>query len=109
MIKVIVVEDEDMIRKGFIHTINWLEMGCQVIDEACNGEEGLEKIIKYQPDLVITDINMPKMTGLQFMEKLSKLNLKLTVIIVSTIAKEGAKIHIIMDPLSSTSRYDIQT
>lgn len=69
MIKVLVVEDEEIIRKGFIHTIDWLEMDCQIIDEACNGEEGLEKILTYRPELVITDIMMPKMNGIEMVEK----------------------------------------
>lgn len=67
MLRVLIVEDEEIIRKGFVHTINWLEMGCQVVGEACNGEEGLGKIREYKPDLVITDIIMPKMDGIEML------------------------------------------
>ncbi|MDF2877926.1 MAG: two component transcriptional regulator, AraC family [Clostridia bacterium] len=69
MIRVLVVEDEDIIRKGFIHTINWIAMDCLVVDEACNGKEGLEKIQKHRPDIVITDIIMPRMNGIEMIEE----------------------------------------
>ena len=71
--------------------INWLEMGCQVIDEACNGEEGLEKIIKYQPDLVITDIIMPKMNGIEMIQKASAVYAFKSIILTSYSEFEYAK------------------
>ncbi len=47
MIKVLVVEDEDIIRKGLIGTIDWLSAGYIISGEAINGQYGLEKIEKY--------------------------------------------------------------
>lgn len=44
MIKVLIVEDEDLIRKGLAYTIDWAKMGCMVIGEAVNGEEGIKKL-----------------------------------------------------------------
>ncbi|WP_070000814.1 response regulator transcription factor [Cellulosilyticum sp. I15G10I2] len=83
MLRVLVVEDEDMIRKGFIHTIDWIAMGCLVIDEACNGEEGLEKIQKLNPDIVITDIIMPKMNGIEMIEKAKEIYTFRSIILTS--------------------------
>lgn len=68
MLRVLIVEDEDFIRRGFIHTMDWTNMGCTVIGEACNGEEGVERIKQYKPDIVFTDIIMPKMTGIEMIE-----------------------------------------
>ena len=68
MLKVLIVEDEDMIRKGLIHTLDWTSMGCIIVGEARNGQEGLEKIQELRPDIVFTDIIMPKMTGIQMLE-----------------------------------------
>ncbi|MDD3252825.1 MAG: response regulator [Lachnospiraceae bacterium] len=65
MYKVIVVEDEDIIRRGICLSVPWEEAGCHVIGEARNGEEGEALIRKEKPDIVITDINMPVMDGLQ--------------------------------------------
>ena len=54
MVKILVVEDENIIRKGLIGTIDWLSAGFVVAGEAINGKDGLEKIEKIKPDLVIT-------------------------------------------------------
>lgn len=73
MIRVLIVEDEEFIRKGLVHTMDWLKMDCIVIGEAANGEEGLEKIRELKPDLVLTDIKMPKLDGITMVENARKL------------------------------------
>jgi len=72
MIKLIIVEDEDIIRKGLVYTIDWLSMGCVVVGEAEDGEEGIEKIKELKPDVVITDIKMPKKDGLEMLNEMNK-------------------------------------
>ncbi|RDU23209.1 response regulator transcription factor [Anaerosacchariphilus polymeriproducens] len=69
MLKIIIVEDEDIIRKGLVYTIDWLSMGCVVVGEAADGEEGLQKIIELEPDIVITDIKMLKMDGIEMIRQ----------------------------------------
>ena len=61
MLKILVVEDEDIIRKGLVYTIDWTNMGYVVVGEAANGEEGLKLIRETRPDVVIADIKMTKM------------------------------------------------
>ena len=68
MLRVLVVEDEEIIRKGFIHTVDWTGMECVIVGEARNGKEGLEKIQELRPDIVFTDIIMPKMNGIEMLE-----------------------------------------
>lgn len=72
MLRVLIAEDEDMIRKGLIYTIDWLSMGCVVVAEAANGQEGLEKILEYKPDVVIADICMPFLDGIEMIKKASE-------------------------------------
>ncbi|MGH4140979.1 response regulator transcription factor [Clostridium sp.] len=72
MIKVLIVEDENLIRKGLINTIDWLSMDCIIAGEAANGKEGLKAIIEIKPDLVITDIKMPLMNGMDMLEQASE-------------------------------------
>lgn len=67
--KVLLVEDEDMIRKGLRYTFEWLKADCVIIDEAVNGVEGLAKIKELKPDIVIADVNMPLMDGITMIEK----------------------------------------
>lgn len=64
MYRVLLVEDEDIIRRGIRNAISWEAYGCCVAGEAANGEEGVAAIKKLRPDIVITDINMPVMDGL---------------------------------------------
>lgn len=70
MYKVVVVEDESIVRQGIVRSTNWSSLDCMVIGEAENGEAGYEIIKRLNPDLVITDIRMPKMTGIAMIEKL---------------------------------------
>ena len=65
MYRVIIVEDEDIIRKGIAYTMDWVGMGCTIVGEAANGQEGLEKIKELKPDIVMADIMMPVMDGIE--------------------------------------------
>lgn len=83
MYKVIVVEDEELIRRGIVFTADWAKINCVVVAEASNGKEGIEKILEYNPDLVITDITMPVYNGLEMIEMLKKQNLKTEYIVLT--------------------------
>lgn len=72
MLKVVVVEDEELVRKGIVLTVDWASVDCAVVGEAANGEEALEVIERYKPDLIITDIKMPKMDGIEMIYQLRK-------------------------------------
>lgn len=62
--------EEDLIRKGIVLTVDWAGAGCAVVGEAANGEEGLEVIRRYRPDLIVTDIRMPKLDGIEMLRRL---------------------------------------
>jgi len=72
MYKVLIIEDENMIRRFLLQRTNWAELNCEVVGEAVNGKEGLEKIIELNPDIVITDIRMPLLSGLEMLSKAQK-------------------------------------
>lgn len=69
MLKVLIVEDEGIIRKGLEVAIDWLALGCVVVGTAQNAKEGLGLIEEKEPDVVLTDICMPQMTGLEMIEE----------------------------------------
>ena len=69
MFKVLLVEDEDMIRRGIRFSIDWVQYDCIVIEEGLNGQDGYEKICELKPDIVITDITMPIMDGISMIRE----------------------------------------
>ena len=79
-LRVLYVEDDDLIREELAET---LEFDVKELIVASNGEEGLAKFKKYKPDLVITDIKMPKMNGLDMAKEIKKISPN-TPIIVTT-------------------------
>ena len=70
LLKVMIVDDEEMIRRGLRAIVDWKEYGYTVCCDAADGEDGYQKALVYQPDLIITDIKMPIADGLQMMTKL---------------------------------------
>ena len=70
MIKVMIVDDEKYVRTGVKNGTDWSLINCEVVGEASNGVEGLELAKELKPDLVISDIKMPKKTGIEMAEEL---------------------------------------
>lgn len=70
MLKVLVVDDEAIVRKGIVLGVDWMAMDCAIVGEASNGVEGLEAAENYNPNLIITDVRMPHMDGIEMMREL---------------------------------------
>ncbi|MGL6146255.1 MAG: response regulator, partial [Macrococcoides caseolyticum] len=68
MYKVLIVDDERMIREGLKSSIDWQKLMFSDVYLAKDGIEGQDMILQYEPDLVITDIKMPRMNGIEMME-----------------------------------------
>lgn len=83
MIKVLIVDDERLVRIGIRSSIQWEDYGFTVVGEACNGEEALMKIQTLHPDLILTDIRMPKMDGIELLQELERRGLAIETIILS--------------------------
>jgi len=86
MLKLLIAEDEDIIRKGLAYTVDWLSIGYVLVGEACNGEEGVEKILELQPDVVLADIIMPKLNGLEMIRKAQE-HLRFKSVILTSYAE----------------------
>lgn len=64
--KVVIIDDEFIMRQGMKHMLDWEKEGFQIVGEASNGQEGLEVIEKTKPNIVLTDIVMPVLMELNF-------------------------------------------
>ena len=83
MMRVMVVEDEEMIRKGIVMAVDWAALDCIVVGEAANGEQALAVAEDCQPTLIITDLKMPKMDGLEMVRRLREAGSRAYVIILT--------------------------
>ena len=70
MKRVVIVEDEELVRRGIVMTVDWQSVDCAVVGEAADGTEGLEVIRREKPELVVTDIKMPRMDGIELLRQL---------------------------------------
>ena len=96
MYSVMLVDDEKLILQGLMNIIEWEDIGLRVVQTAQNGYDALE-IFKDNPvDIIITDINMPKLTGLELIREVRNINSKTKFIILTgydefTYAREAIK------------------
>ncbi len=82
-ISLLVADDEDTIRKG---VAKYIQLHTELIDkvyEAANGEEALEMTLKYEPDIILLDVQMPLMSGIEVMAGIKKAGFDPIVIILS--------------------------
>lgn len=79
----LVVDDEALFRQGLIHLVRNNPLGWEVVGEAADGEEAIQAVHSRTPDLIITDINMPVMDGLDLAERIHESGLDIMIIILT--------------------------
>ena len=98
-LRVLLVDDEIMIREGFKRLFDWQAHGCEVVGEAADGVQALSQIEQLQPDIVIMDINIPIMNGLKVIQIARMRNENIAFVIVSgyddfSYCREALKLQI---------------
>ena len=107
--KVLLVDDEEEVRNAIEQRINWEELGFEVIGKAQNGVKAMEIAEKLQPDVVITDIKMPYMNGLELARNLKEENPGVRILILTGFdefeyAKEAVHLEVeeyILKPINA--------
>lgn len=102
--KVLIVDDDVYVLKGLKALIPWADLNVEIVGEARNGEEAFQIAIEKNPDIIITDIKMPVMDGLELCKKIHELTIDTSIILLSayedfdyalSAMKYGVKTYII--------------
>ncbi|ACT04806.1 response regulator transcription factor [Paenibacillus sp. JDR-2] len=112
MLKVMIVEDEPLIRAGLKHYFPWEQLGVGGIVEAENGKAGVDVALREEPDLIVTDIRMPEMNGLEMIEQLKPLLPNASFIILTgynefKYAQEAIRLGVVQEYLLKPLEYDV--
>lgn len=110
MYKVLLVDDEVVVREGIKERIDWSELGLVCIGDCENGMEAMEAVDRLLPDVVLTDINMPFVDGLELARYISEQHPFIKVIILTgyddfSYAQQGIKLRVtdfILKPITAT-------
>lgn len=113
--RIMIVDDEEEIRLGIIKKIDWEYNGFIVVGDAENGQDALEKAEKLQPDVIMTDIKMPFMDGLELGKKLVELMPSTKIIVFSgcddfEYAHKAIKINVVeyvLKPINSAELIEV--
>lgn len=92
-IRVLIVDDSALMRNLIGKIIDATE-GLKIADKAMNGKFALQKLDRVNPDVIVLDIEMPEMNGIEFLKERKRLGIQIPVVVLSSIAKEGAKVTI---------------
>lgn len=85
--KVLIVDDESILRNGLKHLCNWEDEGFKLIGEASNGKEALEIIEEKEPNIVITDLIMPEIDGIELSKVIKNKYPRIKVLVLSNVSE----------------------
>ncbi|ADQ04049.1 two component transcriptional regulator, AraC family [Caldicellulosiruptor owensensis OL] len=83
MYKIVIVDDDMLIRKGIRNVIRWKDLECEICAEASSGDEALKVIEEVKPDIVITDIKMPNMDGIELIDRIKRIIPQCKIVILT--------------------------
>lgn len=109
MYRVLLADDEAEIRESMVYRVDWRALGFEIVAFAENGMEALEQLEKENPDVIMTDIQMPFLSGLEFVEKAVEICPSVKIIIFSGFddfeyAQQAIKLNVedyILKPISA--------
>lgn len=115
MWKLLIADDEPKIRKGLRNSLNWAEIGVEIIGEAEDGEIALEIVRSKHPDIILLDICMPFINGLQLIEKVKQEYDECIMIVVTghdefSYARQALRLGVfdyVLKPVSREQLYNV--
>lgn len=104
LLKLLLVDDEAIILKGLSETYDWARMGFELVGTATDGDTAIDKIQELKPDVVLTDVRMKRMSGLELMKRSNEINENVSFVVISaykdfeyaqTACREGALAYLV--------------
>lgn len=86
--KLLLVDDEDFTREGLLHHVNWNALGIHHVKSASNGKQALDIAETFSPDILLTDIRMPHMNGIELAKELRKRSSSCKLLFISGYAEK---------------------
>lgn len=74
MKKILIIDDEFILRQGLLYLMDWESFGYTIIGQATNGQEGLDLLSKLNPDIILCDVVMPVLDGVDFVKKIQQIS-----------------------------------
>ena len=93
MYTVLIAEDELLVRIGIASSVPWEQMGMRVVAEAADGATAWEAFLRYHPDIVIADIRMPQMDGIELLRRIRAEDRDCAVIIITNVEHDGTLVE----------------
>lgn len=114
MYTMLIAEDEDNIRESFINSVDWNSIGFEIVGQAQNGIEALDLIEKLEPDILVSDIKMPFINGIELVRQAREIRPNMQNVFLSgydhfEYAKEAIRFNILEYLLKPLSPADIHT
>lgn len=111
--KLLVIDDEPLVRQGIVSLISYEKLGIDTIFEAENGKKGLDIVVREEPDIILCDINMPKINGLDFAKQVKAAWPWIKIAMITgydyfDYAKQAIKIGVEDYVLKPVSKKDVQ-
>ncbi len=109
---IVVADDEEEIRRSLIRKVDWDEAGFRVVGEAENGIEALELVEKLEPDLLLTDLKMPFVSGIELARQVREIRPTMQIVFLSgyddfTYAQQAIQYNIISYMLKPISAKEV--